>query len=96
MSADGYIAHVEKTLRQIEERIAAARRQLAETEGARQREALDRLAELQVRHDELKRRLEEARAAHAENWSALHESLREDADALFDGFEAWAMRHGAG
>ena len=50
------------------------------------------MAHLRGRRDALLNRIEEAKAKGADQWSELHASLQEEADALTDTLERWLTR----
>ena len=95
MEQESYIDHLKDRLERLESRMEAARAQIEAPDARSEMAALETLSRLRIRKAELEARLEDAKAAHAEAWSALHTGLQEDVDALFDGFEAWATRHPA-
>jgi hypothetical protein len=90
----GYIEDLERQLRHIDIGIAEAKDRLKGSEVTAKAKALDELVHLRLRHDDLVKRIADARDTGADKWSALHMSFQEEADGLRDTFENWLTRFG--
>lgn len=55
---------------------------------------LSELNQLRLMHDDLVERVETAKQEGSDQWSALHESFREEADALHDTVAKWLTKLG--
>ncbi|WP_343116101.1 hypothetical protein [Ostreiculturibacter nitratireducens] len=93
MTARTYVDHLKEQLERVDGEIEMARRNLDEAGMAGKVEALKALVVLKDRHDELRDRIEHASERHAEEWSALHASFQEEADALKDELERWVTKN---
>jgi len=94
MATDNYVSHLKARLAEIDAGIArlkdAVHAQDSTEEG--KSSALAQLAGLRLRHETLAQRIAEAEAKGAAEWSALHESFKEEADALHDTMERWLTK----
>ena len=55
---------------------------------------LSELNQLRLMHDDLVERVETAKQEGSDQWSALHESFREEADSLHDTVAKWLTKLG--
>lgn len=92
MSTDAYIQHLEDQLATVDARLARARTAIDEGRPDDQAGALEQWSALRLRHDDLAKRIKAARTEGSGTWSALHTSLREEADALADTLERWLTK----
>lgn len=93
MNGAPYIDHIKQSMKDLEARIADTRRAFEEAAGEAKAERLDALERLETRHRDLQKRLEDAYARHAEDWSALRAGFQEDIDALTDAFERLILHY---
>jgi hypothetical protein len=87
-----YIEHLERKLRQIDKLIDRQKSRLENSDAPDKLSALDELTHLRMRHDDLTKRIDEAKAKGADAWSDLHTSFQEEADGLRETFEKWLTR----
>ena len=87
-----YVSRLESKLQDIDKSIERAQKLLEGPELSDKYRALGELAHLRGRRDALLNRIEEAKAKGADQWSELHASLQEEADALTDTLERWLTR----
>jgi hypothetical protein len=87
-----YIEHLERKLRQIDDLIERQTSRLENSDTPDKLSALDELTHLRMRHDDLAKRIDEAKAKGADAWSDLHTSFQEEADGLRETFEQWLTR----
>ncbi len=92
MAASDYEAHLKSKLDEVDRGIRHATSMFEGGDIAEKSRALHELTRLRNRHDELLKRVEAAKTAGADQWSALHMSLKEEADALADTLEKWLTR----
>lgn len=93
MPSEDYIRHIEQQLRDVDAKLVSAKAALA-AEGDIESKArdLEEWSRLKLRHEELEKRVEDAKRANPEDWSDLHTSFREEVDALVDTMERWLTR----
>ncbi len=89
-----YADQIEQQLNEVDRQIAQAESKLASGDLSGKTEALHDFSVLRSRRDELKDRIAEAMSRDADQWSAFHESLHENANALRDSISAWIDRFG--
>jgi hypothetical protein len=87
-----YIEHLERKLREIDELIELQTARLKESDTPDKLSALDELTHLRIRHDDLEKRIDDAKKKGADNWTDLHSSFQEEADGLRETFEKWLTR----
>jgi hypothetical protein len=92
MANADYITHLEATLRDVDGNIERAKLMLEGPGIPDKMQALADLTHLRARHDELVQRIKDAKAEGATDWSALHMSFQEEADALVDTLDRWLTR----
>lgn len=87
-----YIEHLEQRLAHVDSEIERARGVLQKAGTETRMKALDELGALRIRHDDLVRRIAEAKEKGSEAWSALHTGFQEEADGLKDAIESILTR----
>ncbi|MDG4647851.1 hypothetical protein P6F26_05300 [Roseibacterium sp. SDUM158017] len=92
MPTDAYIQHLEDRLATVDAQLARARTAIDEGLSEDRSKALETWTHLKQRHEDLAGRIAAARKDGASDWSALHTSFREEADALSDTLESWLTR----
>jgi len=92
MNKQTYIDDLKSTARSIDQKLAAARKQLEGGEAAASADALKEVAWLETRHKDLTARLKQAESKHAEDWSEWHKGLREDFDGVIDSLERFIVK----
>lgn len=93
MTDSGYVKQLERKLEEVDQSLAQARGKMEEAGGDVAEKALHELSELEMRRKSAAERLEAAKQAHAEDWSTLHASFREELDGIADTVEKWFLRH---
>ena len=93
MTQSDYLAHLESKLDEVDRGIARATAKLEAGDVTEKSRALHELTRLRNSHDELVKRIEAAKSAGADQWSALHMSFKEEADALADTLEKWLTQN---
>lgn len=87
-----YVSDLEAQLRKVDTEMDRAARAVDHMTIDEKTHALSQMAHLRQQHENLVKRIAEAKAKGAENWSALHMSFQEEADALVDTLEKWLTR----
>lgn len=87
-----YVEHLEEKLQDVDKGITRAKARFESSEAADKVKALSELTALRLRHQELSKRIADAKENHSENWSALYTSFREELDGLKDTVERWLGR----
>lgn len=87
-----YLHHLEQKLSEIDQAIENQKARLAGHDSDVKSHALEELAHLRLRHDNLVERINEAKTKGAEEWSELHTGFQEEMDGLQDTFEKWLTR----
>jgi chromosome segregation ATPase len=93
MSDARYIEHLEARLTEIDQSLAKARARVEAAGAPATESALRELSELEERRASAAERLEAAKARHAEDWSTLHASFREELDGLQETVERWFRKY---
>ncbi len=89
-----YIDDLKAKLHDIDMRLRDKRRAIENGPIEERAAALAELERLEIRREEISRRLLEAEAKGADNWSELHKGFREEVDGLADTIERWILRLG--
>lgn len=92
MPNDDYVHRLETQLSNIDKHLDRTKEAIENGALADRVKALEEWSQLRIRKEELAERIEAAKKEGAENWSAIHASFREEADALSDTLERWLMQ----
>ena len=92
MQTENYITHLKAKLDEMDRQITLAASRLETSNVAGKARALDDLAHLRIRRDELGKQIEKAQEKGASDWGALRMSMQEEADAIKDALEGWLTR----
>lgn len=93
MSDDSYLDQLVKRLQSVDQKIAEARRQLATWEPGEDVSAAAELAQLEVKRDGLREKIDAAAKNGADDWSAFRTTLAQDLDALTGQIHGWFSGH---
>lgn len=93
MTNANYVTDLETKLHLLDARIRQAAKLLESGNVADKAQALNKLAHFRQRHEKLAKRIEEAKAKGAAEWSVLHTDFQKDADALKDMLERWLTQY---
>lgn len=93
MTNANYVTNLERKLHALDAQIEHAAKLLESGSVPDKAQALNKLAHFRQRHEELAKRIEEARAEGAADWSVLHTDFQKDADALKDMLERWLTQY---
>ncbi|PRX35287.1 hypothetical protein SAMN05216257_102237 [Meinhardsimonia xiamenensis] len=89
-----YIDDLKAKLHDIDMRLRDQRRAIENGPVEERAAALAELERLELKREEISRRLLKAEAEGADKWSELHKGFREEIDGLTDTIERWILRLG--
>ncbi len=89
-----YTQHLERKLNEIEAEIDRVQASYERSDTDEKPHALTELSQLRVLHDDLSQGFDAAKKKGSEEWSSLHTSFQEEADALRDTIEKWLTKLG--
>ncbi|PWJ20264.1 hypothetical protein [Jannaschia seohaensis] len=92
MPTDAYMQHLESQLASVEAKLTRAKAAIDEGGPEDRAKALDEWSHLKMRPEHLLQKVEAAKRDNSADWSVLHTSFREEADALCDTLERWLTR----
>lgn len=84
-----YLENLNQQIQVVDHKIDKAKKQLEEGTLKDKVDAARELSALEARRHELSDRLKQASTQHAEDWSQLHATFKEDLDSLSDALERW-------
>jgi peptidoglycan hydrolase CwlO-like protein len=93
MAKSNYVSDLEAKLEEVDRKIVEVGKRLESGTVEAKAHALSELSHLRQQHEDLAKRIEEAKARGAEQWRALHMSFQEEADALIDTLNSWLTRY---
>ncbi|MBW4982734.1 hypothetical protein KZZ07_09290 [Mameliella sp. CS4] len=92
MATDSYVSHLKERLAKNNADITRLEERLQSADEPDKARAIAQLVQCRQRHDTLAERIARAETEGADDWSALHESFRDEADAISDTLARWLNR----
>jgi hypothetical protein len=89
-----YTAHLERKLNEMESEIDSLQKMYDTSDVVEKARILSELSQLRVLHEDLAQRVDAAKKEGSDQWSILHESFQEEADALRDTIAKWLTKLG--
>ena len=93
MTNNTYLDHLNQRLQTLVRDMAKARKKLEDGSIEDKVTALGDLTRVELKHQELAKKIEAATKKNAEDWSTLHMGFQEDLDALAETLESWIMKY---